>query len=161
MSSKSNQPIELLKSGQLLAVTDSLSAGVILQKPYFAEFVGPGAAVGGMFDIECVTLYALGEGEFTAPATLEERQQAFRRRIEDIEMMQQLCESDVPLQRATNVLKLLCDRFGTDEIRSIPNDVLAKLAGVLPGTIQMAWQQEFNVHSVADAESDSLMFAMA
>jgi hypothetical protein len=75
--------------------------------------------------------------------------------------MQQLCESDVPLQRATNVLKLLCDRFGTDEIRSIPNDVLAKLAGVLPGTIQMAWQQEFNVHSVADAESDSLMFAMA
>ena len=102
MSSK-NQPIELLKSGQLLAVTDSLSAGVILQKPYFAEFVGPGAAVGGMFDIECVTLYALGEAEFTVPATLEERQQAFRRRIEDIEMMQQLCESDVPLRQMKSV----------------------------------------------------------
>jgi hypothetical protein len=161
MSSKSNQPIELLKSGQLLAVTDSLSAGVILQKPYFAEFVGPGAAVGGMFDIECVTLYALGDAEFTVPATMSERQQAFRRRIEDIEMMQQLCESDVPLHRATNILKLLCDRFGTDEVRSIPNDVLAKLAGVLPGTIQMAWQQEFNVYPTVDAESDSLMFALA
>lgn len=160
MSSKSNQPIELLKSGQLLAVTDSSASGIILQKPYFAEFVGPGAAVGGLFDIECVTIYTLGVAEFTVPSTLGERQHAFRRRIEDIEMMQQLCQSDVPLRRASEILELLCGRFGIDEVRSIPNEVIARLGGVLPGTVQMAWQQQFNIQSALD-ESDELMLAIA
>jgi hypothetical protein len=150
MSSKSNQPIELLKSGQLLAVTDSESSGIILQKPFFAEFIGPGAAIGGLFDLKCVTIYTLGKAEFTAPATQEERQLAFRRRMDDITAMQNLCQSDVPLKRAIDLLDMLCDRMGTDEIRSIPNEVLAKIVGVMSGTIAMAWQKQFNLQSPAD-----------
>ena len=150
MSSKSNQPIELLKSGQLLAVTDSEPSGIILQKPFFAEFIGPGAAIGGLFDLKCVTIYTLGKAEFTAPATQEERQLAFRRRMEDITAMQTLCQSDVPLKRAIDLLDMLCDRMGTDEIRSIPNEVLAKIVGVMSGTIAMAWQKQFNLQSPAD-----------
>jgi hypothetical protein len=150
MSSKSNQPIELLKSGQLLAVTDSEPAGIILQKPFFAEFIGPGAAIGGLFDLKCVTIYTLGKAEFTAPATQEERQLAFRRRIDDIAAMQTLCQAEAPLRRAIDLLDMLCDRMGTTEIRSIPNEVLAKIVGVMPGTIAMAWQKQFNLQSPAD-----------
>jgi hypothetical protein len=150
MSSKSNQPIELLKSGQLLAVTDSEPAGIILQKPFFAEFIGPGAAIGGLFDLKCVTIYTLGKAEFTAPATQEERQFAFRRRIDDIAIMQTLCQTEAPLRRAIDLLDMLCDRMGTTEIRTIPNEVLAKVVGVMPGTIAMAWQKQFNLQSPAD-----------
>lgn len=151
MSSKSNQPIELLKSGQLLAVTDSgESAGIILQKPFFAEFIGPGAAIGGLFDLKCVTIYTLGNAEFTAPSTQEERQLAFRRRIDNIATMQTLCQAEAPLRRAIDLLDMLCDRMGTHEIRSIPNEVLAKIVGVMPGTISMAWQKQFNLQSPAD-----------
>jgi hypothetical protein len=150
MSPKSNQPIELLKSGQLLAVTDSEPAGIILQKPFFAEFIGPGAAIGGLFDLTCVTIYTLGKAEFTAPATQAERQRAFRRRIDDIATMQTLCQTEAPLRRAIDLLDMLCDRMGTDEIRTIPNEVLAKVVGVMPGTIAMAWQKQFNLQSPAD-----------
>ncbi|MGB8698258.1 MAG: hypothetical protein WCD18_02480 [Thermosynechococcaceae cyanobacterium] len=152
MSSKSTQPVELLKSGQLLSITNSLDAGIILQKPFFAEFVGPGAAIGGLFDLECVTIYTLGKTEFAVPSTLSERQQAFRRRIEDIETMQVLCQADAPLTRAIDLLDMLCKRFGIDEVRNIPNEILAKVVGVLPGTMAMAWQKQFNLQSPADAD---------
>ncbi|HEY9826616.1 MAG TPA: hypothetical protein V6D19_14320 [Stenomitos sp.] len=147
---KSKQPIELLKSGQLLCVTADASHGIILQKPFFAEFVGPGAAVGGLFDLECVSIHTLGSTEFLVPASLSERQAAFRRRIDDIEMMQNLCQSEAPLRRAIDLLELLCNRFGLEEVRKIPDDVLSKMVGVLPGTISMAWQKQFNVQSPAD-----------
>ena len=161
MTQKNNQPIELLKSGQLLAVVDQPGTGIILQKPYFAEFIGPGAAIGGLFDIDCVTIYTLGAVEFTVPATVDERQDAFRRRIADIETMQMLCQSDVPLVRAIDMLNTLCSKFGVDEVRNIPTEVLAKAAGVLSGTIVMAWQKQFNLGIPADVAEDepSLIFA--
>jgi hypothetical protein len=163
MSSKNNQPIELLKSGQLLAVTDGATSGIILKKPFFAEYIGPGAAIGGLFDLKCVTIYTLGQAEFTAPVTLGERQEAFRRRIDQIEAMQNLCQAEVPLRRAIDLLDMLCDRFGIDEIRSIPNEVLAQVVGVLPATIVMAWQKQFNLQSPADTadEYDGRLFVTA
>lgn len=155
MTQKSNQPIELLKSGQLLSLTMNPTSGIILQKPYFAEFIGPGAAVGGMFDLQCVTIYTLGKVEFTVPSTVEERQQAFQRRMADIEKMQTLCQSDVPLARSIEFLGMLCDRFGSEQIQSIPNDVLAKVVGVLPSTIVMAWQAQKEPPSPADATENA------
>lgn len=166
MSPKSNQPIELLKSGQLLAVTEGEPSGLILQKPFFAEFIGPGAAVGGLFDLNCVTIYTLGQAEFTVPVSLEDRQTAFRRRIDNIASMQTLCQAEAPLRRAIDLLDMLCSRFSTDQIRSIPNDVLSKVVGVMPGTIAMAWQKQFNLQSPADLadaaeEYDGKLFASA
>jgi hypothetical protein len=163
MSSKNNQPIELLKSGQLLAVTDGATSGIILQKPFFAEYIGPGAAIGGLFDLKCVTIYTLGQAEFTVPSTLQERQEAFRRRMEHIEAMQTLCQAEVPLRRAIDLLDMLCDRFGIEEMRAIPNDVLAKIVGVMPATVGMAWQKQFNLQSPADTadEYDGRLFVTA
>jgi hypothetical protein len=157
----SNNPLELLKNGQLLSVANSPDAGVILQKKFFAEFVGPGSAIGGMFDVGCVKIYTLGQGNLNTPSTLVERQQAFHRRIEDIEMMQKLCQVEAPLQRSIDLLEMLCDRFSLPEVRKIPNDVLAKTVGVFPHTIIMAWQQRFNVSSPTDNLEDDGAWSFA
>ena len=133
-------PVELLKSGQLLSIGGSEEAGLIIQKPFFAEFVTYGAAIGGLFDLQCVTVYTLGDVQITVPDDKSDRQSAFQRRIEDIESMQTLCEADSPLERGILILKLLCDRFDRHQVQTIPNDVLAKIVGVLPRTIGEAWQ---------------------
>lgn len=163
MSQKSNQPIELLKSGQLLSITMGDNVGIILQKPFFAEFIGPGSAVGGIFDLQCVTIYTLGQVEFTVPETQDARKLAFERRMEDLSAMQDLCQSDGPLARSIKFIETMSDRFGEDQIRSIPDEVLAKVMGVLPSTIEMAWQSHKKLQSPADQMdyADSLAFAFA
>lgn len=145
-NSESMQPIEMLKSGQLLSLAHNHSAGLILQKPYYAEFIGPGSAVGGMFDMQCVTVHTLGKTEFEVPETIDERQNAFQKRMEDIETMQQICEKELPIDRAIAVLEMLSQDFLQEEIQTISNEVLAKLVGVLPSTIASAWQQVSQAH---------------
>ncbi|NJK41196.1 MAG: hypothetical protein HC934_07280 [Acaryochloridaceae cyanobacterium SU_2_1] len=135
------QPLELLKNGQLLSLSAQKPAGLILQKPFHAEFIGPGSAIGGMFDLECTTMHALGTAELTVPETLNERQDAFQKRVTNIETMQKICEADAPLDRATKLLEMLCRQFCIEEIQTVSNEVLAKLVGVLPSTIATAWQQ--------------------
>lgn len=140
-SAENKQPIEMLKDGQLLSLSKQSPAGLILQKPYYAEYIGPGAAIGGMFDLQCVTIHSLGQAELNVPETLDDRQDAFQRRMEDIEAMQLICEKDLPIERAVAVLEMLSQQFHPDEIQMISNDILAKLVGVLPSTMAAAWQQ--------------------
>lgn len=138
---ENKQPIEMLKDGQLLSLAQNHPAGLILQKPYYAEFIGPGSAIGGMFDLQCVTVHALGQAELNVPETLDERQDAFQKRMENIEQMQNICDKDLPIERAVAVLEMLSQHFHQEEIQTISNDILAKLVGVLPSTIAAAWQQ--------------------
>ena len=145
-------PVELLKSGQLLSIGGSEGAGLIIQKPFFAEFVSHGSAIGGLFDLQCVTVYTLGDVKITVPDDKAGRQQAFQRRIEDIESMQDLCQADSPLERGVSILGMLCQKFDGHQVQSIPNDVLAKLVGVLPSTISEAWK---HVDKSANASLDS------
>ena len=86
---------------------------------------------------------------------MPERQAAFQQRMDDIDAMQQLCQNDSPLRRAVAIVQLLCERFGLQEVQSIPNDVLAKLVGVLPGTIAIAWQQQTSNVKHADVMADT------
>ena len=158
------EPVELLKSGQVLAVCGSEGAGLIIQKPFFAEYVGTGAAIGGLFDLQCVTVYTLGEVTLTVPEDKEGRQSAFQKRIEDIEAMQELCQLDSPLERGVKILTQLCSQYDTFEVKSIPNDVLAKLVGVLPSMISEAWGQvkyQTNQAYSSTSSGDSLQACMA
>ncbi len=152
------EPVELLKSGQILAVCGSEGAGMIIQKPFFAEFVGNGAAIGGLFDLQCVTVYTLGEVNLTVPENKDQRQTAFLKRMADIEAMQELCQLDSSLERGVKILTRLCNQYDTFEVKSIPNDVLAKLVGVLPSTISAAWEQ---VHYQTNTSMDSLESCMS
>lgn len=89
MVKQSNQPIQLLKTGQLLALAENSQAGLIIQKRYHAEFVGPGAAVGGIFDLSCTAVFTLGKVEFWVPSTAAQRSQTYQNRIACIEKMRQ------------------------------------------------------------------------
>jgi hypothetical protein len=139
--SGNQQAIEMLKNGQLLSLGSNHSAGLILQKPYYAEFIELGAAIGGMFDLQVVAIHTLGKVELQIPETAHERQDALQKRMENIEQMQQICEQDAPIDRAVGILELLSQKFHQEEIQMIPNDVLAKLVGVLPSTMAVAWQK--------------------
>ncbi len=141
MSQTSSPPLQLLKSGQLLALTTDCQGALLIQKPYFAEFAGPGAAVGGSFDIKCTSVYVLGVVKFQAPASLSERQQAFQQRMGYIKQLQEITSEQTPLRRARAMVNQLNQWCGVDEVRNIPNEIIAKLIAVLPETVAIARQQ--------------------
>lgn len=136
-----SRPIQLLKSGQLLAIAADCQGGLILQKPFYAEFVGPGAAVGGSFDIQSTSAYVLGNVQFLELTTYAARQQAFQKRIAYIEKFQNILLEQSPLRRACLIVNQLYQWFGVDETKKISNESMAQLAGVLPGTVAIACQQ--------------------
>ena len=141
ISKKSGQPIQLLRSGQLLSLTTDCYAGLILQKPFYAEFVGPGAAVGSVFDMHCTSVYTLGSVEFWVPSNRTERQEAFQKRVTYIESLQKITLEQSPLRRAFLIVGQLCQWVGTKEASQVSHELIAQMVGVLPGTVAIAWQQ--------------------
>lgn len=131
-------PLSFFKSGQFLSLTPNSQGGLILQKPFYADFVGPGAAIGSSFDVNCTLVYAIGAVEFGVPTTLTERQQAFNRRMAYSQRLQAITVQEAPLYRSIVILNQLCKWVGAEEARNIPDDLVARLAGVLPKTIKVA-----------------------
>jgi len=137
------QPREIinqLKNGQLLRVNASRGNAIIICHCHHAELAGPGAAVGGMFDIKCSRVIPLGKISITHPESYNERQKAYKLRQQWLRFTQNAMESAVPLQRASKLLLLLYKYFDPQIIDQLPNEVLAKLVGVLPKTIGMVRQ---------------------
>ncbi|MGC9503052.1 hypothetical protein [Baaleninema sp.] len=137
---KSSQPAELLSqlnSGQLLVVDSRRRNGLIIYKRYHAEFAGPGAAVGGFFDVGTQRTIPVGDLALIAPEKYEQRQKAYSIRRHWIRLTEQLTENPVPLQRAKMLLAQFEHYFDADTVDSLPDDALANLVGVLPSTIRM------------------------
>ncbi len=130
--------LHILNSGQLLMLEPTKRNAIIICKAFHAEFVGPGAAVGGPLDIESAGIIPLGDIAFCQPQTYRERQTAFAKRMHWIKWLQQTTDSPLPTQRARVLLFSLEEFFSAKEVAFIPSDVLARLAGVLPQTIDAA-----------------------
>ena len=137
----SRVPLDLFKSGQLLVLKPNCRGGLIIQKPFYADFVGPGAAVGGSFDIQCTSVYVIGEVEFDVPATYEERQQAFQSRIAYIQKLEEILSVSSSIHRACLMIRQLSLWLGVSHVRRIPLELIAQLGGVLPKTVSVAWQR--------------------
>lgn len=133
-------PLQQLGSGQLLCVVPNFQVGLILQQPHYAEFVGVGAIVGGSFDIKCKSIYAIGKVDFSVPITYRERQRAFQLRMNYMKQQQAITSVISPLKRACLIVQQLCGWIGATEARQIPTDLVAQLVGVLPKTVDTAWQ---------------------
>ncbi|MGA7934630.1 MAG: hypothetical protein WCA35_13875 [Kovacikia sp.] len=125
----------------LLAISEHKRSGLILCNPYHAEFAGPGAAVGTMVDQNCLAVIAIGSPEIVHLHTHEERQQAYGRRIQWIRWLQKITDHPDPLQRAEKLLSGFEAFFGGQVLMSLPDEVLALLAGVLPQTIAIVHAQ--------------------
>lgn len=133
-------PLQTLQSGQLLQLSPKCRGGLILRNAHFAEFVGPGAAVGCSFDIRVTQVFPLGEVQITYPELLADKQKAYQRRRSYMHKHQELIAEPVPLKRASNVYGFLAKLYGTAIVAAIPDDLLAHLGAVLPGTIIMLRQ---------------------
>ncbi|HIK27055.1 MAG: hypothetical protein N3E45_07380 [Oscillatoriaceae bacterium SKW80] len=136
----STQILPLLKSGHLLAIDPQCRGGLIICKNHHAELAGPGAAVGGAFDLTCLKVVPLGDCRFICPNSYEARQQAYRCRQEWLERTQQAMQDAVPLRRAKAILALIAQYFDSQTAESLPDDILAMLVGVFPKTVRMARQ---------------------
>lgn len=130
--------LNTLNSGQLLMLEPSKRNAIIICKAFHAEFAGPGAAVGGPLDIESAGIIPIGDVSFLHPQTYEERQTAFAKRMHWIRWLQQATDNPIPIQRARILLFSLEEFFSALEVSALPSEVLARLAGVLPQTLDSA-----------------------
>jgi len=138
-----SQPTEILsqlQSGQLLRVNGSRGNAIIIFHRHHAELAGPGAAVGGVFDLDCSRVIPVGNISLVYPESRLERQKAYARRQQWNLFTQHAMESWVPLQRAKNLLILLHQYFDPQIIDQLPDEILAQLVGVFPKTIGMVRQ---------------------
>ncbi|MEM9136138.1 MAG: SLBB domain-containing protein [Cyanobacteria bacterium P01_F01_bin.42] len=155
-----NALVELLKSGKILSIGGHVNAGVIIQKPLYADFVSHGSAIGGAFDLDCTAVYVLGTVQLSAPENCDDIGDAVHRRASDMELMRVLRRADSPLVRSIAMLRLLCSRFRGRQVQTVPQEVLAQLVGVVPDTLTEAWQRILmSSHpnsAVADSECSEL-----
>jgi len=133
----SREILSQLNSGQLLMVNSRKRNGLIIIKRFHAEFAGPGAAVGGFFDIDCSRIIPVGSLSLLHPETQEERQKAYLIRRQWIRLTQELTANPVPLQRAQMILNQFDNYFDDETVARLPDEAFALLVGVLPQTIQM------------------------
>lgn len=136
--SNSLELLDHLHNGQLLVVNARKRNGLILYKDYHAEFAGPGAAVGGSFDLTCQRVLPVGNFSLTEPESPEERQKAYLIRRQWVRLTKQLTEDPEPLQRAQKILTQFEAFFDAEIVAQLPDEAFARLVGVLPHTVTTA-----------------------
>jgi len=129
--------VEHLKSGKFMMVNRCKRNGLILFKRYHAEFAGPGAAVGGNCDLDCEKAIPVGNLSLIVPENYEERQTAYKIRIQWIRFIKKSTEHEEPLQRAQKLIAQFENFFDLPTIYQLPDEAFAHLVGVLPQTIGM------------------------
>jgi hypothetical protein len=125
-----------LKAGQLLMVNARRRNGLIIYKRFYAEFAGPGAAVGSFFDLDCQRILPVGDLSLLGPDSQEERQKAYLIRRQWIRLTQQLTDNPHPVQRAQKILTQFDNYFGAEIVDQLPDEAFALMVGVLPQTIR-------------------------
>lgn len=137
-ASKASEILKLICSEEVLIVNSRRRNGLILYKGYHAEFAGPGAAVGGWFDIDCQQVLPVGDLSLVKPESSDERQRAYLIRRQWVRLMKQITDNPSPMQRSQMVLNQFENYFDAKTIAQMPDDAFALLVGVLPQTISKA-----------------------
>jgi hypothetical protein len=128
--------INQLRTGELWVVNSRRRNGIIVYREFHAEFAGPGAAVGGLLDIDCKKIIPLGNLSLLRPATPEDLQKALKIRLQWIRLTQNFTDQPRPADRAQMILEQFKTYFDQSTVDQIPDEAFASLVGVLPQTIQ-------------------------
>ncbi|MBD0335190.1 MAG: hypothetical protein ICV62_06870 [Cyanobacteria bacterium Co-bin13] len=137
-SSESDDILARIRSGQLWIVNSRRKNGLIIHKRFYTEFAGPGAAVGGQFDEDCLAVIPLGNLSLLLPESLEDQQKALRIRLQWVRLTQNFTDKAVPLERAQMILEQFKSYFDQSLVDQVPDEAFALLVGVLPPTIRRA-----------------------
>ena len=121
------QLLSRLAAKELLIVNPRRKNGLIIYKKYHAEFVGPGAIVGGQFDLDATNILAVGNVSLVCPQDSQQRKQAYKMRRQWV---------PEPAQRAQVILNQFEHWFDADTVAALPDEAFALLVGVLPQTIR-------------------------
>lgn len=133
--SQASRILKQLHNKELLIVNARRRNGLILYKPYHAEFAGPGSAVGGLFDLDCQRVLPVGNLSLLYHDSADERQRAYLIRRQWIRLTRQITENPEPLRRAQMILNQFEHYFDNETIAQLPDEAFSLLVGVLPYTI--------------------------
>lgn len=130
------QLLSQLKAQELLIVNPRRKNGLIIYKQYHAEFIGPGAIVGGQFDENTTNIIAVGKISLVTPQNSLEKKQAFKMRRQWVRLTKQIIDNPEPSQRAQVILNQFEHWFDMETVAKLPDEAFALLVGVLPQTIR-------------------------
>lgn len=137
----SGDPLVAITSGHLWAVDRQRRNGLILLKPHYAEFAGPGAAVGGCFDQDCLAVLPLGKWRLLYPTESDDRLTAYSIRLQWLRLTSRFTTLADPHQRAQKILEQFEQYFDRPALDGLSDETLAALVGVLPPTMAQARDQ--------------------
>ena len=125
-----------LQQGELLIINPRRKNGLILYKTYHAEFAGPGAIIGGQFDLDVSQLLAVGNLSLVIPSNSQARKQAYKMRRQWVKLTKQIIDNPQPTERAQVILNQFEHWFDIETVAELPDEAFALLVGVLPQTIR-------------------------
>jgi hypothetical protein len=125
-----------LQQGELLIVNPRRKNGLIIYKTYHAEFAGPGAIIGGQFDLDVSKLLAVGNLSLVTPSNSQARKQAYKMRRQWVRLTKQIIDNPQPMERAQVILNQFEHWFDVATVADLPDEAFALLVGVLPQTIR-------------------------
>ena len=131
-----DQLLSRLKTQELLIVNPRRKNGLIIYKKYHAEFVGPGAIVGGNFDLDAASVIPVGNLSLVSPQNSQERKQAYKMRRQWVRLTKQIIDNPEPTQRAQVILNQFEHWFDIETVSNLPDEAFALMVGVLPQTIR-------------------------
>lgn len=134
--------LSLLQDEVILVVNPRRKNGLIIYKQYHAEFAGPGAAIGGPFDLDAVRVIAVGNLSLLYPQTSEERRQAYKMRRQWVRLTKQITDNPVAIERAQVILNQFEHWFDVNTAAKLPDEAFALMVGVLPATINKVRSSE-------------------
>ena len=130
------QLLEKLEAQELLIINPRRKNGLIIYKKYHAEFAGPGAIVGGQFDLGATNLLAVGNVSLVYPQNSQEKKQAYKMRRQWVRLTKQIIDNPQPTERAQVILNQFEHWFDIETVADLPDEAFALLVGVLPQTIR-------------------------
>ena len=142
MNSLSEDILAQIKDQKLLIVNPRRKNGLIVYKKYHAEFIGPGAIVGGQFDIDASALVCVGNLSLIEPQNSEERRRAYKMRRQWVKLTKQITDNPLAIERAQVILNQFENWFDAETVANLPDEAFALLVGVLPQTIRKVRNSE-------------------
>lgn len=124
-----------MQKQELLVVNSRRRNGLIIYKTYHAEFAGPGAAVGGIFDLDCQKVLPVGNLSLLKAESDEERQKAYKIRRMWIQLTKQITDRPYPSERAQKIINQFEGFFDANTMAQIPDEAFALLVGIFPQTV--------------------------
>jgi hypothetical protein len=130
-----------LQSGQIFQLAPDCQGGLIIEKQFYSDFAGPGAAIGGQFDAACVALYAVGTIQVRSLESRQKRLQAIQIRAAYAERLGKIASLQVPLRRGSLIIEQLCKWLPHQPhqtMEAIADEQIAQLVGILPTTVRLS-----------------------